>query len=320
MFTGVNGTGSASRYCSGKKSMQSLQASRICGDTFHRVFREFAFCNFKKEDLCLTEPFKCPACTPDMLTISADGKVGRQKSGRADMITMLAIRWNHRKMENLHTTLAKRFFKTTQRAEMEAASLESLKQEFSISVEDVDRQLCLFLFYQEKHSSDSSQEELQREIDEIIYSIRRKKQDLYRQNDSSQTRQRKRRRIGELKKTLSEKIVLYNAIPGCEKKIDTEAACSLCDVILPWEAQGDVVSLRLKRRLFDQVMLVRRLEEEKIIIIKEMTQHYQHLKKVLDKLDRLLGETEEMKIHGCSQWETIKVVPPKATCANLHGQ
>ncbi|KAL0148218.1 hypothetical protein M9458_056450, partial [Cirrhinus mrigala] len=56
------------------------------------------------------------------------------------------------------------------------------------------------------------------------------------------------------------------------------------------------VSLRLKRRLFDQVMLVRRLEEEKIIIIKEMTQHYQHLKKMLDKLDRLLGETEEMKI------------------------
>ncbi|XP_073679987.1 uncharacterized protein [Garra rufa] len=230
------------------------------------------------------------------------------KSGRADMITMLAIRWNNRKMESLHTTLAKRFFKTTQRAEMEAANLESLKQEFSISVEDVDRWVCdvrhwaatgmsYSRLFNKKRSSHSSQEELQREIDEIIYSIRRKKQDLYRQNDSSRTRQRKRRRLGELKKTLGEKIVLYNAIPGCEGKIDTEAACSLSDVILPWEAQGDVVSLRLKRRLFDQVMLVRRLEEEKIIIIKEMTQHYQHLKKELDKLDRLLGETEEMKIH-----------------------
>ncbi|XP_073695406.1 uncharacterized protein [Garra rufa] len=182
---------------------------------------------------------------------------------------------------------------------MEAANLESLKQEFSISVEDVDRWVCDVRHWAatEKRGSHSSQEELQREIDEIIYSIRRKKQDLYRQNDSSRTRQRKRRRLGELKKTLGEKIVLYNAIPGCEGKIDTEAACSLSDVILPWEAQGDVVSLRLKRRLFDQVMLVRRLEEEKIIIIKEMTQHYQHLKKELDKLDRLLGETEEMKIH-----------------------
>lgn len=60
-----------------------------------------------------------------------------------------------------------------------------------------------------------------------------------------------------------------------------------------------VVSLRLKRQLFDQVMLVRRMEEEKIIIVKEMTQHYQHLKKTLDKLDILLRETkEDIKIHS----------------------
>ncbi|KAI4814380.1 hypothetical protein KUCAC02_003576 [Chaenocephalus aceratus] len=46
---------------------------RICSDTFHRVFREFAFCNYRQEDLCLVEPFKCPACTPDMLAIAVDG-------------------------------------------------------------------------------------------------------------------------------------------------------------------------------------------------------------------------------------------------------
>ncbi|XP_051968411.1 uncharacterized protein LOC127633392 [Xyrauchen texanus] len=54
------------------RSLCTGQTGSICGDTFHRVFREFAFCNFKK-DLCLLEPFKCPACTPDMLAISADG-------------------------------------------------------------------------------------------------------------------------------------------------------------------------------------------------------------------------------------------------------
>ncbi|KAF4103825.1 hypothetical protein G5714_014812 [Onychostoma macrolepis] len=43
------------------------------------------------------------------------------------------------KVESLHKTLAKRFVKTTQRAEMEAANLECLKLEFSVSVEDVDR-------------------------------------------------------------------------------------------------------------------------------------------------------------------------------------
>lgn len=32
----------------------------------------------------------------------------------------------------------------------------------------------------------------------------------------------------------------YNTIGAVEEKIDTEAACSLCeDVILPWEVQGD---------------------------------------------------------------------------------
>ena len=60
-----------------------------------------------------------------------------------------------------------------------------------------------------------------------------------------------------------------------------------------------VGSLRLKRRLFDQVMLVRRMEEERVIIVKEMTQHYQYLRNALDKLDNLLHQTEQdMKNHG----------------------
>ncbi|KAG8013701.1 hypothetical protein GBF38_022326 [Nibea albiflora] len=55
------------------RSLSTGRMGSICGDTFHRAFREFAFCNFKKDDLCQVEPFKCPACTPDMLAISADG-------------------------------------------------------------------------------------------------------------------------------------------------------------------------------------------------------------------------------------------------------
>ncbi|RXN07739.1 hypothetical protein ROHU_032173 [Labeo rohita] len=300
-------------------------AGRICGDTFHRVFREFAFCNFKKEDLCLTEPFKSPACTPDMHYRFKKSKgywpyLERmaEKLPELQPLTMMKpflsvmhakahtgkceVRWGSRnqvgagntvgeKVEQVNSFLSR--VALTTKYMTKSGRADGTIGRWRVSICPSEK------IFQKKHSSHSSQEELQREIDEIIYSIRRKKQDLYQQNDSSQTRQRKRQRLGELKKTLSEKIVLYNAIPGCEGKIDTEAACSLCDVILPWEAKGDVVSLHLKRRLFDQVMLVRRLEEEKIIIIKEMTQHYQHLKKVLDKLDRLLGETEEMKIHEC---------------------
>ncbi|XP_051800777.1 uncharacterized protein LOC110971783 isoform X2 [Acanthochromis polyacanthus] len=459
----------------------------ICGDTFHKVYREFSFCNWKKEHLCLVEPFICPACTPDMLAISADGNrkhyrfkksmgtdeqslfdglfiaqdakvsafvdqirshmilrtghdvcgpatftAGREtaqkfrakvdeegleiavcrhgmllqglnhyrgeiyayplflqkelaeranikffcmdltcrywpylekmaeklpelqpltemkpflsvmhakahtgkcevrwggrnqegagntvgeeveqvnsflsraalttkymtKSGRGDMLTMLAMGWNNRKVESLHKTLAKRFVKSTQRAETETANLERLQHELNIDhddtekwVEDVKQWAAT-----EKHGARSSQEELQREIEDIIYSLRRKKHDLYRQNDSNQTRQRKRRRLGELKKKLREMIMQYNAVATSAQNIDAEAACSLSDVLLPWEAQGDVVSLRLKRRVFDQVMLVRRIEEERLIVVKEMTQHYQYLRNALDKLQSLLHHTEE---------------------------
>ncbi|KAK0133033.1 hypothetical protein N1851_031611 [Merluccius polli] len=55
------------------RSLSTGRMGSICRDNFHRAFREFAFCNFKKDDLCQVEPFKCPACTPDMLAISADG-------------------------------------------------------------------------------------------------------------------------------------------------------------------------------------------------------------------------------------------------------
>ncbi|KAK5890716.1 hypothetical protein CesoFtcFv8_014209 [Champsocephalus esox] len=57
----------------GHRSFSTGRTGRICSDTFHRVFREFAFCNYRQEDLCLVEPFKCPACTPDMLAIAVDG-------------------------------------------------------------------------------------------------------------------------------------------------------------------------------------------------------------------------------------------------------
>lgn len=55
------------------KKIYFFQIGTISSDSFHRAFREFAYCNFKKQEMCLVEPFKCPACTPDMLAIAADG-------------------------------------------------------------------------------------------------------------------------------------------------------------------------------------------------------------------------------------------------------
>ncbi len=110
-------------------------------------------------------------------------------------------------------------------------------------------------------------EDLRAEIESIIVALLRKKQDLYRQNgwltdiqmahckckqtktvflivflfhfaDSNQTRQRKIRKIRELKKKLKQKSLLYNTI--AEDTIDEELASNLTeDYILPWERRED---------------------------------------------------------------------------------
>ncbi|KAM3620340.1 uncharacterized protein V6R79_021868 [Siganus canaliculatus] len=274
----------------------------ICGDTFHRVMNhEFSFCSWKKEHLCLVEPFKCPACTPDMLAISADGNrkhyrfkksLGTDEQPLFDGLFIA----QDAKVSAFVDQIRSQMTISTQRAEAEAANLEHLQHELNIPQDDREKWLEDVKQWAatEKHGAHSSQEELQREIEDIIYSLKRKKHDLYRQNDSNQTRQRKRRRLGVLKKKLREMIAQYNTVAASEHGIDAEAVCCLSDdVVLPWEAQGDVVSLRLKRRFFDQVMLVRRMEEEKLILVKEMTQHYQYLRNALDKVETVLHHTAE---------------------------
>lgn len=56
--------------------------------------------------------------------------------------------------------------------------------------------------------------------------------------------------------------------------IDEELACSLTEgYILPWQRHEDGNTFRLERSIFDQVMLLKRLEEEQSILVKEMSQH-----------------------------------------------
>ncbi|KAF3838078.1 hypothetical protein F7725_009846, partial [Dissostichus mawsoni] len=106
----------------------------------------------------------------------------RTTQANADMITVLAMQWNHRKVENLHKTLAKRFSKVRNDTETqtEVDNLESLKQELNISLEDTKQWVLEVKQWAatEKHGAQSSQEEVQREIDEMIYSLRRRNMSL----------------------------------------------------------------------------------------------------------------------------------------------
>lgn len=75
--------------------------------------------------------------------------------------------------------------------------------------------------------------------------------------DSNQTRQRKIKKIRDLKKKLREKILQYNSAE--EDKIDEELACSLTeDYILPWERLGDgrVACLVMFSKMYSHMPMV----------------------------------------------------------------
>ncbi|CAM4412276.1 unnamed protein product [Leuciscus chuanchicus] len=45
----------------------------INGDALQRSFLELSYASFEEDHLCCSAPFTCPACTPEMLAVSADG-------------------------------------------------------------------------------------------------------------------------------------------------------------------------------------------------------------------------------------------------------
>ncbi|KAI9518050.1 hypothetical protein NQZ68_041540, partial [Dissostichus eleginoides] len=180
------------------------------------------------------------------------------KAGRVNMLTQQAMGWNRRKRDNLHQVLAHRYVKITERAKVEAASFSDFKKEHNLDQET---------------------------IQQWVYDVRQ-----WAVTDSNQARQRKRKRMTELKKKLREKVVQYNTGVQ-EEPIDEELACSLTEgYILPWKRHRNGNTFRLKRSVFDQVMLVRHLEEEQSILVKEMSQHIMFL---LKEVEALRGQTLE---------------------------
>ncbi|MCI4378178.1 hypothetical protein PGIGA_G00212950, partial [Pangasianodon gigas] len=49
------------------------RSGHINGDTLQCSFLEFSYASCEEDQLCCGAPFTCPACTPEMLAVSADG-------------------------------------------------------------------------------------------------------------------------------------------------------------------------------------------------------------------------------------------------------
>ncbi|KAJ8272494.1 hypothetical protein GJAV_G00089800 [Gymnothorax javanicus] len=186
------------------------------------------------------------------------------KPARVDMLTVHAMGWNKEKFEKLHQALSTRYLRTCQQATQEAAKLSSFKEELNLSTELVLQWVSDVKDWAASHTQDSVYSELQHLIEGLYISVTRRKQTLYRQNDSNKIRHRLRRKLADDKKRLMMEIGRYNCL-NHEEPIDLAvveqalAGQGIPSPVWPWEGQGSA-NLITKKKVFEQHMLVTRLE------------------------------------------------------------
>nr|XP_033960981.1 uncharacterized protein LOC117462773 [Pseudochaenichthys georgianus] len=228
------------------------------------------------------------------------------KAARLDMLTVHAMGWNRKKGDTLHQALSTRYVKTSKRLLEETASLEELKTELHCVSDDM---VSTWISDMKEWASGTSgtsedilQTALQQGIEGLYLSVRQRKQSLYRQNDSSKLRHRLRRKLADDKKRLNQEILKYNQlVHDSARGIDVAAlehSLSGGSIMsAPWEVHG-MANFTAKKNILDQVMLTRRLHEEKGILVLEMAQHCTWLQNMAVALKNKVAEEDVDKGNG----------------------
>ncbi|KAF4115306.1 hypothetical protein G5714_002795 [Onychostoma macrolepis] len=98
-----------------------------------------------------------------------------------------------------------------------------------------------------------------------------------------------RRKINEERKKLASAIEQHNALVDASLKIVSIEEVLQNDYVFPWQlTEQDDVNLLTKKKVFDKVMVIQRLEEEQTILVQEAKQHWLYLRSQEHKLNRLL--------------------------------
>ncbi|KAI4806955.1 hypothetical protein KUCAC02_017745, partial [Chaenocephalus aceratus] len=189
------------------------------------------------------------------------------KAGRTDMLTLMAMHWNQQKVSNLATSLSCRYLKTTKALEKQLQNLESMKAELAVT----EKQL----------------EDWIRDVNEWAESqqdrnVKRRSQRLYKDTDSNKGCSRIRRKIMDEKGVLTATVEKYNSTSRHISSVPrSQSVCGESLAMAMWK------TFMTKRRAFDLVMAVKRLEEEKKILVTEMNHHWKVLSTRSDSLKEL---------------------------------
>ncbi|XP_077061924.1 uncharacterized protein LOC143714596 [Siphateles boraxobius] len=133
----------------------------------------------------------------------------------------------------------------------------------------------------------------------------KKKASLYNQTDSNKVRHLRRRKLWEEKRKLLETIKLYNEQVADEERIVEEKVESRLSVgegdslLWPWEMHSSESSnIFTKKKIFDVYMSKVRLQEEKIIVMREMRQHCTYLRKLSGNIRTRISEMSFVRNSG----------------------
>lgn len=205
------------------------------------------------------------------------------KAGRTDMLTLMAMRWNQQKFNNLATALTRRYKKTTKALQSQLQNLESMKVELAVT--DVKEWADATTTTTTTTTNDV--DALASRIEVLVASIKRRSQRLYKDTDGNKGRARIRRKIREEKGILTSVIEKYNRMVPNTETLCLETILS-GETAWPWQLpHSDSVDLRTKRKAFDIIMSLRRLQEEQKILVAEMDNHWKYLSTRADTLREL---------------------------------
>ncbi|KAL3975355.1 hypothetical protein ACER0C_021241 [Sarotherodon galilaeus] len=161
------------------------------------------------------------------------------KAGRTDMLTLLALGWNKRKVEQLGRTLSQRYLKIIRILREQVESLNATKNELGVDDDTLQQWVAdVQKWAEETDQTDGSLGALQGRIEELVVIIRVRTQSLYRQNDSNKRRHRIRKVILDEKKRLAAAVDDYNKLAEPTKQIVSSDALIQTD-IWPWQSTSE---------------------------------------------------------------------------------
>nr|XP_043872711.1 uncharacterized protein LOC122761558 isoform X1 [Solea senegalensis]XP_043872712.1 uncharacterized protein LOC122761558 isoform X1 [Solea senegalensis]XP_043872713.1 uncharacterized protein LOC122761558 isoform X1 [Solea senegalensis]XP_043872714.1 uncharacterized protein LOC122761558 isoform X1 [Solea senegalensis] len=158
------------------------------------------------------------------------------KAGRTDMLTLLAMRWNQQKLDNLVTSLSHRYHKTIQSLQSKEQNVESMKAQLAVTESHLEDWVSDVKEWAEATTNTSTNDvdALASRIEVLVTSIKRRSQRLYKDTDGNKGRARIRRKIREEKGILTSVVEKYNKIVPSTESLCMETIVS-GETAWPWQ-------------------------------------------------------------------------------------